>query len=231
MVRTHVVTASTSSAGRAIQEILLKTIASIASKLWARAAKHAVAIVTGISVIVARGQTAHERLALHVSRCALSTGTLQSVPTTIAIVLMLVFWAVGCVSGTGLLGITLTHTGAADGAGRGKLAVSAAVLVGVVTHSIVLELASAGIAALVVATALLTSTIAFLVTLNNTVTAGLACDGGDVPIVAEALGLDTLASKSRTNVTNGTGRETSNSISSRRVHDKTLTSIALVGLH
>jgi hypothetical protein len=197
--------------------------------LWARAAKHAVAVVTGISVIVARRKTAHESLALHISRCALPTSTLQPISAAIAIVLVLVFGTVGCASGTGLLGIALADTGAADGAGGGKLAASAAVLVGIVADGIVLELACAGITALIVATALLATAVAFLVTFDNAVSTGLACDGSHVPVVAEARRLDTLASKSRADVANGAGGETSNSISGGGIHNKTFTSIALVG--
>lgn len=179
-----VVATATAGTRRTIQEVLLQSIAHIASKLWTRAAEHAIAVVAGISV-VALGIATHDCFALHISRRALPTSTAQPIAAVRAILLVLVFRAVRAASGTCLLGIALANASAADGVGRGKLAVSAAVLVGIIADGVVLESTSVGVTARILATASRTTAIALLVTFYDAVSAGLASDGSNVPVVSE----------------------------------------------
>lgn len=163
----------------------MQAITHVASKLWARTTKHAVAVVAGIC-IVALSIASHDSLALHVSRRTLPTGAAQSVTTACAILLILVFWAVRAVSGTGLLGIAVANAGTANSTGRRKLTVSAAIFIGVVTDGVAPELASVGVAAVVLATTCRATTIALFVAFHDAVTTGLARNGSHVPVVGEA---------------------------------------------
>lgn len=109
---TYVLACTSSGAACAVQKVLLQSVAP-SSKLWARAAEHAVAVVTCIR-IVALGITSHDRLALHVSARALTRSTRETVAAVRAILLSLVFGAVRGVAGTCFLRITYADRTAAN---------------------------------------------------------------------------------------------------------------------
>lgn len=80
------------------------------------------------------------------------------------------------------------------------MAVATAVFGGVVADSTGLEFAGSGIAAGIVATALLTTAIAVFAFLDDTVATLLASDGGDAAVVGEAVGFDAVAQEGRADV-------------------------------
>lgn len=167
---TYVLACAPSGAAGAVQEVLLQSIAP-GSKLWACTAQHAVAVVTSIR-IVALSIAAHDGLALHVSARALTRRASESVATVGTIGLCLVFGAIRRGARASFLWIAGADRGAADGIGRGELAVAAAVLVGIVTDGIVDELARLWVAACVVFATRLATTVALLVAFDDAVTAG-----------------------------------------------------------
>lgn len=80
------------------------------------------------------------------------------------------------------------------------MAVLATVLVGVVADGGFSESARSRIAALVVAAALISATIALLVTFHNAIAASLSFDGNNATIVGETSRLDAITAECRTNV-------------------------------
>lgn len=96
----------------------------------------------------------------------------------------------------------------------------AAFFIGRVTDRVGRELAGIGIAARVVTTPIRSTAVTVFILLHNAVTTLTACDGVYVPIARQAIRLHTLSADSRTDVTNAAGRELSDTVSRRRVHDK-----------
>lgn len=129
----------------------MKTVACTTAELRTATAEHTIAVVASVRV-VALGITAHDSLALLVTGCTLATSALQSVTTALSIGLGLVLGTVRASAVASLLGIAVTSAGAADCVGGCELAAAAAVLVGIVTDGVALELAGLRVTALVVAT-------------------------------------------------------------------------------
>jgi len=178
--------AETTSAGRAVEEVLLHAVTRVGAESGTTTAQSAAAAVAGIRVVILR-VASHDRLALQIARRALAARTCHVVGAAARrVLLVLVLGAVRVGSGAALFGVAFADTGAADGRRRRELAIPAAVLVGVVAHSVRLELARSRIAAVVIATSRRATAIALLVALDDSVTASLACDGSDVPVVGEA---------------------------------------------
>jgi len=191
-----------------VQETLLESITS-RPKLWACTAKHAVAVVASIR-IVALSVATHNSLALHISACALPTSTCKPIAAAGAVWLCLVFGAVWRAARAHFLGIAIANRVAAHGIGRGKLAVAAAIFVGVIADGVVDEFAGCGVAACVVFAACGATAVTLLVALDNAVAAGLTGEKGDVSVVGETLRLDAISSECRADVANGAWRKAGN---------------------
>ena len=126
------------------------------------------------------------------------------------------------------MGVAWPSAGSADGACSRKLTLATAVLIRVVTYCVVPESACAGVATLVVATTSGSAAIALFVSFYNAVATSLASNGADVPVVGKTSRLDTVASKCRANVSNGTGRKARDAPGGRGIHDETLASVTSV---
>ena len=163
----------------------MQAIASVGSKLRRCACEHAVAVVASVG-IVPSGVTTHDGLTLLVTRCALSTGTLESIAAVAAIWVGLVFGTVGRVSGALLFGIARARAGSADFVRGCELAAGAAVFVRIVAYSAVHEFACVRVATTVTATSICTSTIALFIPFYDAIAAGLARKEGNTFVVAKA---------------------------------------------
>jgi len=186
---TYVLAVPATTALRTIEEVLLQTKADVRSELRTCAADHATLAVARASV-VALGVAAHSRLALHVATSALTGSALQALATAVAIWLGFVTRTATGVSRTDFLRVAVTSASPADGALRLELAVIAAVFVSVIADGAVLVLARFGVAARVVSAAFGATAITVFAGLDDTIAALLACNGRDVPIVREAVGVD-----------------------------------------
>ena len=212
-------------AGRAVEEVLLHVVAVLGAQLRRRARHDAAAGLRGASRrVVARGQRAHEGLALLVAGGALARGAREpgaAVAAGRAVVRLGVLGARGGIARARLLGVAAAGAGAAHGPLRGELAlVGAAVLVGRVADRVVLVLARGGVAAVVVAAALLPAAVALLVLLDDAVAALAASDRVDAPVVAQTRGADAVAAHGRADVPDAAGREGRNSCPGGGVHDE-----------
>lgn len=167
---------------------------------------------------------------LLIARCALPARAALSTVTAISIVLDFVLRAVRAVAGALLLGVAFAVGGATHCVCRCKLAVAAAVLVAVVAHSVLLELARLGVAAGVVAAACLATTIALFIALDYAVAASLAHDSLDIAVVRQTGALDAVSPQSGTDVTHAAGGKLVVASRGRRVHDETAASIACPGV-
>jgi hypothetical protein len=92
------------------------------------------------------------------------------------------------------------------------LAAAAAVLVGVIADGVAFELASRSVATIVVATSLCATTITLFIAFNDAVATLLASNCLDIPVVAQAVGLDIVVSNSAADVANCAGREFVNAL-------------------
>lgn len=183
---------SASTTRRAVQEVLLQAIADAAAEFRTSAAEHAIAVVAGIG-IVSLSVAPHNSLTLLVSARALSTCASQTVTAVAAVILSLVFRAIGRTACAPLFGIALSSARTAHGSGAGELAISAAVFGRVVADGVALELARRGIAASIVATALLATAIAVLAFLDDAVAALLAGNGRDTSVIGETIPFNTVS--------------------------------------
>ena len=213
----------------AVEEVLLQAVADVGAELGRAAGDDARGGVAGVGV-VALGVAAHDRLALLVSRRALAAGTLQAIAAVVSIRLCVVIRTVRCVAGALLFGIAGTRTCPADRLSRGELTVFAAILVGIIAHSVVLEPAGIWVTTAVGSTSLLTTAIALFVSFDNAVAACLTRDGGDTPIIGQTGRFDAVPAQRGTNVANGAGREFVDVLGRGWIHQKPLTGIAGVGV-
>jgi hypothetical protein len=108
------------------------------------------------------------------------------------------------------------------------LTIAAAVFVGVVTDRVTLVEASRGVAAWVVATALLATTVALFIAFNNTVATLLASDRTHIPVVAQAICPDIVVADGTADVTDRARKELVNTALTQRVHD--VSSIGVAGV-
>ena len=204
---------------RAIQEILLHTIALPGPELGRGTREHAILAIASIGIIVGRIR-AHERLALQIPRRALAARARQATGTALAVGRRHIRRAGGIGAGAGLLGIAAAGAGAADGAGGGEVAAAAAVFVGVVADGAGVELARRRVAALVGAAAGGPAAVAVFAFLHDAVAALVARDGGDALVVGEAGRLDAVAQQGRADVADGAGAEGGDAGAGGGVHDE-----------
>lgn len=206
----------------------MKAVAHSPPKLRARTAKTAREAVARIGIIAA-GVAAHDGLALLVSARALSTCALEAIATPLSVWCSHVGGASRSVARAGLLGITLASAGTADSACRGKLALTAAVLVGIVADCTGLELAGRSIATRIVAAAFCATTVALFAFFDNAIAALLSTDGGDALVCAETLCVDAVPSHGSTDVADTARGKVGNTLGGGRVHDIFLASITGAG--
>lgn len=170
------------SAGSAIQEVLLQTIASVAREFRTGTAHHAVGVIARVCVVALR-VAAHDCLALLVAGGALSAGTLQPIPAVLTIRLRLVLRAIRRVTGASLLGVAGAGARTTNSLSRGELAVLATVLIGVVADGVTDEFTGLGIATAVASTARRAAAVALLITFDDAVAASLARNSGNTAVV------------------------------------------------
>lgn len=115
----------------------------------------------------------------------MSTGATESVATSFAVWLGLVLGAIRACPAACLLGIALANTWATNGTRRGEFTVATAVFVGVIADCISPELAGVGVAALVVATSRLPTTVALFVAFDDAIATCLAGNGSNASVVGE----------------------------------------------
>lgn len=212
---------------RAVEEVLLQTEALVGTEFGRAAGDHAARRIAGVGV-VALSVGPHNGLALLITRCTLARSTLQAVSTSCAIVGVLVGRTGGRVAGAYFLRVTIAVAFAADSALGSELTVAAAVLVGVIADCVVLELTSARVAAVVIATTFFAATIAVFIAFYDAVTTLLTGDGLDVFVVAQAVGLDTVLADGTANVSNTARGKILDTLPTGRVHDVLAASIASV---
>jgi hypothetical protein len=156
----------------------------------------------------------------------LSARALETIPAARAVWLCDIGWASSRATRADLLWIAVPGRSTADGIGRCKLTLVAAVLVGVVADCARLELARGRIAAGVATTAIRTATITLLAFFHDAIAALLSTDGSDTLIRAEALRVDTVAAHSCTDIADTAGREVGDALSGGGVHDVFLAGVA-----
>lgn len=209
------------AAGGAVEEVLLHAIARARSERRRRARERAVLAVAGIGVVV-RGIGAHQGLALHIPRCALSAGALQlsrPVATILTVGSGLIRRTTCRTPRAHLLRVADARASPADGTVRGKLASPAATVVRVIADGVVHEFASRGIAALVAATTLGSATIAIFALFDDAVAALGTGNGDDAFVVGKTGGVDTVTANSRANVADATKTELRDATPSGGIHD------------
>ena len=214
-------TLASATAYRAVEKVLLHTVAHTRAEFGRRAREGAILAVAGVGVVLGSIGT-HQGLALLIPGGALSAGALQvlgRLATSLAIWRRLIGRARSRCSGADFLGITLSGAGSAYCPIGGKLAALAAVLVGVITDCVVLESASGRIAAGIGPTALGTTTVTVLSFLHDAIATLMAGDGRHPLIVLQAVGLDTVAPQGRTHVANGARAEVGYALTGGRIHD------------
>lgn len=203
---THILASTSTTTGRSVEEVLLKTVANSSAKLGTCTAECASGAVAGISVVPGR-VAAHYGLALQVSAGALPAGTFQTRTAAVSVWTCDIGRADGRITCTRLGWITRACSGTADCAIGSQLAGTTACLVAVIAYGASLELASCGFAAGVVAAALFTTTITVFTVLHDAIATLLATDGGDAFVIGETSGFDTVAPKRTADVADTAGTE------------------------
>lgn len=199
-------------------EVLLQTITDITSEFRTCTSDETALAVTRICIVVLR-VAAHDSLALLVATRALTTGALQAIATIGAIWLSLVCGAGRRGARAGFLGITLTRACTTDSTRRSELAVSAAVLVGVIADRARSKLASGRVAARIIFAAFCTSTVAIFTRFDNSITALPSRNRGDTFIVGQTFAVDRIAKHCTANVADRAWAELLNAVTRLRVHD------------
>jgi len=156
----------------------------------------------------------------------LSAGALETTTTVTPIWLRLIIWAIGRGPRALLLRVALSRALAADGVGRGELAVSAAIFIRIIADGIILKFTSRWIAASIVAAACCPTAIALLVSLNNPIAASLTRKESHTSVVAETLSFHTVHSHCRAYVPDRTRGEYFDIFASGWVHDEGTAGIA-----
>jgi len=193
----------TTRTDRAIEEILLQTVAHTSPKLRATTRERAAAAIARIRLVSLR-IAPHQRLALLISTRTLAARALQSATTALARLLPLVLGTVRTRAITCLLGIAGALGRAADGGAGCELAALAAVLVGVVADGVVFEFACAGVATRVVAALVGAAAVTVFAIFYDAVAAYGVADGRDAAVVGETSGCDRVALQRGTYVSYGT---------------------------
>lgn len=220
-----VLTFAAAAAVGAIEEVLLQAEALVGGEFGRAAGHYAGGRVASVGV-VAGGVGAHDGLALLVARRALAGGAFEAIATAVTIRGVGVGWADSSITWASLLRITVARALTADSACACKLAVAAAVFVGVVADRVVLVSASRGVTAGIVATTLLATAVTLFVALYDAVTTLLASDGFHFSVIAQAIGIDIVVLDSTADVADRARREFINTSLTRRIHDVPLIGIA-----
>lgn len=147
------------------------------------------------------GVAAHDSLTLHVTAGALTRGAGQSITTLRAIFCSVVGRAGSRVTRASLLRIALPGASAADGLSSGKLAIAAAVFVGIVTDGAGGKLAGGRVAACVTGTADFTAAVAVFTFFDDAVAALLTCDKVHVAVAGETGAVNGIAVQCAADVT------------------------------
>lgn len=221
VTKTYIRAFPSTTAPRAVQEILLHRIADAGAEFRTRAAQGTILRVARIGIVIAR-IASHQRLTLLVPARALPTRALQTgarVAARLSVGGKGVGRAGGVFARACFLRVALSGAWSADDARGGEVAVFAAVLVGVVADGGVFKLAGRGIAASVVPARCRAAAVAILAFLDNAVAALLAGDGSEAFVVDERGGVDAVAAESGANVADGAGAEVRDTFARRGVHD------------
>lgn len=156
---------------------------------------------------VGNGRVARERAGLTVRRCR-------------------VWWTNGRVARADFLRVTRAGRRPTDLARRRKLAVVAAIFIGIVADGVILELACRRIAAGVAAAALGATTVAVFAVFDDTIATLVAGDSDDAFVRGQTCRVDGVAAEGRADVADAAGGEMGDAVGGEGIHDVLFPGIA-----